>query len=59
MFVPEFYYKKTKPLSLTKKNARILVQRVVNRAIPTINTDLIIPALLSLTEVEMEQVNQL
>jgi hypothetical protein len=59
MFVPEFYYKKTKLLSLTKKNARILTQRVVNRAIPTMNTNLIIPALLSLTEVEMEQVNQL
>jgi hypothetical protein len=54
MFMPEFYYKKTKPFSLTKKNARILAQRVVNRAI---NTNLIIPVLLSLTEAEMEQVN--
>jgi hypothetical protein len=59
MFIPEFYYKKTKLLSLTKKNTRILAQRVVNRAIPAINTDLIIPVLLSLTKAEMEQVNQL
>jgi hypothetical protein len=57
MFLLKFH--KTKPFSLTKKNARILTQRVVNRAIPTMNTDLIIPALLSLTEAEIEQVNQL
>jgi hypothetical protein len=57
MFLPEFH--KTKPFSLTKKNTRILIQRVINRAILTMNTNLIIPALLSLTEAEMEQVNQL
>jgi hypothetical protein len=57
MFLPKFH--KTKPLSLTKKNARILTQRVINRAILTMNTNLIIPVLLSLTEAEMEQVNQL
>jgi hypothetical protein len=57
MFLPEFH--KTKLLSLTKKNTRILTQRVVNRAILTMNTDLIIPAPLSLTEAKMKQVNQL
>jgi hypothetical protein len=54
MFMSEFYYKKTKLLSLTKKNTRILAQRVVNKVILAINTDLIIPAPLLLTEAEME-----
>jgi hypothetical protein len=57
MFLSKFH--KTKLLSLTKKNTGILTQRVVNRAISTMNTNLIIPVPLLLTEVEMEQVNQL
>jgi K+/H+ antiporter YhaU regulatory subunit KhtT len=57
MFLPEFHSKRTELLSSTKSNT-IITHRVSSRA-SFLNNELIISSSVSLTEVEIEQVNQL
>jgi hypothetical protein len=57
MFLPEFHSKKTEFLSSTKSYT--IISHKVSSKTSSLNNELIISSLISLTEVEMKQLTQL